>query len=68
MSFIKKFLPEIDKVIESIETRPDLYYMNSVKVDAFFGPSESVKLTNEFIEKYQEDPEQSFTDLTQKYK
>lgn len=68
MSFVKKFLPEIDGVIESIETHPNLYYMNNVKVDVFFGPHKSAELTNEFIEKYQENPGQDFSELTRKYK
>lgn len=68
MSFIKKYLPEIEAVIESIETTPDLYYMNNAKVDVFFGPSKSAELTNEFIEKYKENPGQDFSELTTKYK
>ena len=68
MSFIKKYLGEISQVIESIEKSPDLYYMNNIKVDAFIGPTNSMKLTDEFIEKYQEDPKQDFSKLTAKYK
>lgn len=68
MSFVKKYLGEVTGIIESIETSADLYYMNTNKVDAFFGPTDSINLTNEFIEKYQEDAEQDFSELTAKYK
>lgn len=68
MSFVKKYLGELSGVIESIETSADLYYMNTSKVDAFMGPDDSIRLTDEFIEKYQENPEQDFSELTAKYK
>lgn len=68
MSFVKKYLSELSGVIESIETSADLYYMHTSKVDAFIGPGDSIRLTDEFIEKYQENPEQDFSELTAKYK
>lgn len=68
MSFIKKYLHEVDVIIEAIEDKPELYYMQNIKVDMFIGPSDSIKLTNEFIEKYSEDPGQDFSELTAKYK
>lgn len=68
MSFVKKYLGELSGVIESIETSADLYYMNTSKVDTFMGPDDSIRLTDEFIEKYQENPGQDFSELTAKYK
>lgn len=68
MSFNKKYIHELDIVIKAIEDRPKTYYAQNIKADMFIGPSDSIKLTNEFIEKYSEDPEQDFSELTAKYK
>ena len=68
MSVIKKYMPEVAEVIEHIESFPQAYYMANRKVDIFIGPSESIDLTNEFIEAYDEDSEQDFTRITAKYK
>jgi len=68
MSFNKKYLTDIKGVIKSIEDSADLYYLSTNKVDAFIGPSDSIKLTDEFIQEYQENPEQDFGKLTAKYK
>jgi hypothetical protein len=68
MSFIKKYLQNVDQIIEAINVSPKLYYIGNYKVDAFIGSKDSINLTNEFIEKYSEDPEQDFSELTTKYK
>ena len=68
MSFTKKYLPEVNKVIESIEDSSEYYYLTTNKVDSFIGSTESINLTDEFIKQYQEDSKQDFKKLTTKYK
>lgn len=68
MSVIKKYMPEVAEVIEKIESFPAGYYLANRKVDIFIGPSESIDLTNEFMEAYDEDSKQDFTKITAKYK
>ena len=65
---IKKYLPSIVDVVESIENTPQLYYMNNHKVDILIGNEDAINLTNEFIEAYYEEPNQDFTKITAKYK
>ena len=68
MSFIKKYLSDVESTIEAINDSPEFFYLGHCKVDAFIGPSDSIKLTYEFIQEYQENPEQDFGKLTAKYK
>ena len=68
MSFTKKYLDQIEKVIMNIESNPKFVYMAHSKVDAFMGNSNSEKLINEFLEAYDEDPSQDFSQITAKYK
>ena len=68
MSVIKKYLPNVVDVIESIEHAPDLYYMQHLKVDIIIGSEDAMKLTDEFMEAYDEDSSQDFTRITEKYK
>ena len=68
MSVIKKYLPEVINVIKSIEQSPDLYYMQHHKVDIIIGSEDAMKLTDEFMEAYDEDSSQDFTRITEKYK
>jgi len=68
MSFTKKYLPGVNKVIESIEDSAEYYYLTTNKVDSFIGSTESINLTDEFIKQYQEDSKQDFKKLTTKYK
>lgn len=68
MSVIKKYLPDVIGVIESIEQAPQLYYMNNHKVDVLIGSEEAINLTDEFIEAYMEEPKQDFKKITEKYK
>ena len=68
MSVIKKYLPKVVDVIESIERSPDLYYMQNIKVDIIIGSEDAMKLTDEFMEAYDEDSSQDFTRITEKYK
>lgn len=68
MSFIKKYLADVEFIIEAIEASPEMFYLSNNKVDAFIGPSDSIKLTDEFIQEYQENPGQDFQELTSKYK
>ena len=68
MSFIKKYLSDIESTIEAINDSPEFFYLGHNKVDTFIGPSDSIKLTDEFIQEYQENPEQDFRKLTAKYK
>ena len=68
MSVIKKYLPEVINVIKSIEQSPDLYYMQHHKVDIIIGSEDAMKLTDEFIEAYMEEPKQDFKRITEKYK
>lgn len=68
MSFTKKYLDQIEKVIMNIESNPKFVYMSHSKVDAFMGNSNSEKLINEFLEAYDEDPSQDFSQITAKYK
>lgn len=65
---IKKYLPSIIDIVESIENTPQLYYMNNHKVDILIGSENAINLTNEFIEAYYEEPNQDFTKITAKYK
>ena len=68
MSVIKKYLPKVVDVIESIEQSPDLYYMQHHKVDIIMGSEDAMQLTDEFMEAYDEDSSQDFTRITAKYK
>ena len=68
MSVIKKYLPNVVDVIESIEQSPDLYYMQHHKVDIIMGSEDAMQLTDEFMEAYDEDSSQDFTRITEKYK
>ena len=68
MSFIKKHLDQIEKVIMNIESNPEYVYRSHAKVDAFIGNSNSSELINEFLEAYDEDPSQDFSKITTKYK
>lgn len=68
MSVIKKYLPNVVDVIESIEQSPDLYYMQNIKVDIIMGSEDAMQLTDEFMEAYDEDSRQDFTRITAKYK
>lgn len=68
MSVIKKYLPNVVDVIESIEQSPDLYYMQNIKVDIIMGSEDAMQLTDEFMEAYDEDSSQDFTRITAKYK
>ena len=68
MSFTKKYLNNIESIIEAIEASPEFFYLSNSKVDAFIGPSDSIKLTDEFIQEYQENPGQDFQELISKYK
>jgi len=68
MSVIKKYLPNVVDVIESIEQSPDLYYMQHHKVDIIMGSEDAMQLTDEFMEAYDEDSSQDFTRITAKYK
>lgn len=65
---IKKYLPSVIDIVESIENTPQLYYMNNHKVDILIGAEDAINLTNEFIEAYYEEPNQDFTKITAKYK
>lgn len=68
MSFTKKYLDQIEKIILDIENRPGLVYLTHAKVDAFFGDTNSLNIIDEFIKAYEEDPEQDFSEITRKYK
>lgn len=68
MSFTKKYLRDVEFIVEAIQASPELFYLSNSKVDAFIGPSDSIKLTNEFIQEYQENPGKDFRELTSKYK
>lgn len=68
MSFTKKYLDQIEKVIIAIENNPRFVYMSHAKVDVFMGDTNSEKLINEFLEAYDEDPSQDFSKITTKYK
>jgi tyrosyl-tRNA synthetase len=68
MSFTKKYLDQIEKIILDIENRPELVYLAHSKVDAFFGNTNSLNLIDEFIKTYEEDPKQDFRAITGKYK
>lgn len=68
MSFTKKYLDQIEKLVLLVENNPTQVYMSHVKVDAFFGDTNSLNLINEFLEAYDEDPVQDFSKITAKYK
>jgi hypothetical protein len=61
-------MPKVAEAIEQIESFPEAYYLANRKVDIFIGPGESIELTNEFMEAYDEDSSQDFTRITAKYK
>lgn len=68
MSFTKKYLDQIEKIILDIENRPKLVYLTHAKVDSFFGDTNSLNIIDEFIKAYEEDPEQDFSEITRRYK
>ena len=68
MSFTKKYLDQIEKLVLLVENNPTQVYMSHVKVDAFFGDTNSLNLIDEFITAYEEDPKQDFREITGKYK
>ena len=56
MSFTKKYLDQIEKLVLLVENNPTQVYMSHVNVDAFFGGTNSLNLIDEFLKAYDEDP------------
>lgn len=54
MGFNKKYLPELDELVDFLHTNGSYAFYNRFvkKVDAFIGPSGSVEFIDKFMEKY----------------
>ena len=70
MSFTKKYLDQTEKIILDIKNRPDQVYRLHANADVFIGTGDkhSIKLINEFLKAYDENPKQDFKEITEKYK
>lgn len=68
MSFIKKYLNNVDEIVEAIIESPADVYRVHTNADALIGPTKSMDLIDEFVKAYQENPEQDFSGIISKYK
>ena len=68
MSFNKAFIPDLDDLINRIDTNPIRVYEQYKKTDAFMGPADSMALIIAFLETYEKTNGSIPEKFTEKYR